>query len=290
MAVVSALVGLGVLVTGREMVRLHPYQHVYFNALVDRTTPEYLRTHYVLDPWMTSCREGLDFLRRRYPITTVYVQNSRQVHAGRLTLPKADRPRLALVQEDADVQIQCGKALQSTRFKGPPIRGLRSADRGIITELSPENALYVRKVYNSTLLTVTGLMTVPDRRQSVTLRAEDTYRGATTGRLLAKGMFDIYMYPGTRLLGYARRRCTPPDTRPWFFLHIVPVDEEALPTHRRQYGFDNRDFTFQRRGKQVAGRCWATVELPAYEIARIRTGQYNEQGRLWETEMVRPLP
>ena len=72
-AMVFALVGLGVLVTGWEMVRLHPHQHVYFNMLVDRTTPEYLRTHYQMDPWKVSCREGLDFLRRRYPATTVYV-------------------------------------------------------------------------------------------------------------------------------------------------------------------------------------------------------------------------
>ena len=270
---VSALAGLGVLVTGGEMVRLHPHQQVYFNALVDRTTPESLRTRYVLDSWGLSCREGLEFLRRRYPATTIYVSDYFRARAALPTLSRADREWLMPAHHRiADVHLSCGRDLQNKEG------------------LSPENVLYVRKVYDSTLLRVTARVTVPERRQSVTARAENTYRGATAGRLLAKGMFDLYTYPGTRLLGYARRRCTVPDTRPRFFLHIVPVDEQDLPTHRRQYGFDNRDFTFQSRGKQVAGRCWTTVELPAYEIARVRTGQYTAQRRLWETELVRPLP
>ena len=276
---VSILAGLGVLVTGGEMVRLHPHQQVYFNALVDRTTPEYLRTHYTLGTRANSCREGLEFLRRQYPATTVYVPNSYAMYLGWITLPPADRARLALVRgaETVDFQILCGKELQTRETL-------------LVEDAVHEETRYVRKVYNNTLLRVTARVTVPDRKQSVTSKAGDTYQGATAGQLLAKGMFDIYTYPGTRLLGYARRSCTLPDTRPWFFLHIVPVNEQKLPAQRHQYGFDNRDFAFQRRGKQVAGRCWTTVELPAYEIARIRTGQYNEQGRLWETELVRPLP
>ena len=264
-----ALAGLGVLVTGGEMVQLHPHQQVYFNRLVDRTTPEYLHTHYVTDPWRVSCREGLEFLRRRYPATMIYVSGERDSS----TLPQADRGWLmSAPHKNADVHISCGQALQGEKSR------------------SLENVMYVRKVYNNTLLRVSARVTVPDRNRSVLHRAENTYRGATAGRLLAKGMFDIYTYPGTRLLGYARRSCTSSDTRPGFFLHIVPVDEQDLPAYRHRYGFDNRDFAFQRRGKQVAGQCWTSVELPAYEIARIRTGQYNEQGRLWETELGGPLP
>ena len=270
---VSALAGLGLLVTGVEMVQIHPHQQVYFNALVDRTTPEYLHTHYLLDPWKNSCREGLEFLRRRYPATTIRVRRHTRLEMDLSALPQEERGWFARGPNMAgDVAIACGQPLQEKEIK------------------QYESVLYVRKVYDNTLLRVTARVTVPDRRQSVTARAENTYRGATTGRLLAKGMFDLYTYPGTRLLGYARRRCTVPDTRPRFFLHIVPVDEQDLPTYRRQYGFDNRDFTFQSRGKQVAGRCWTTVELPAYEIARVRTGQYTAQRRLWETELVRPLP
>ena len=286
---VFALVGLGVLVTGREMVRLHPHQHVYFNGLVDRTTPESLRTHYVLDPWMVSCREGLDFLRRRYPDTAVYVENSWPVYLGWLTFPGADRVWLRMVEKDADVQIKCGKSLQSTNsLESPLIKLPFEADSGIITKLSLENTMYIRKVYNSTLLTVTGLVTVPDRQWSIVHRVENTYRGAVSGRLVSKAAFDIYTYPGSRMLGYARNGCTSPDTRPTFFVHIDPVDGEDLPVYRRQYGFDNLDFTFSDRGRKVEGKCWAYVVLPDYEIARIRTGQSTESGRIWETDLSWP--
>ena len=94
-------------------------------------------------------------------------------------------------------------------------------------------------------------------------------------------MIDIYTYPGSRILGYAWDKCRASDVRAPFFLHIVPVDEQELPAQRRVYGFDNLDFFFLDRGKQGAGRCWTTVGLPAYEVARIRTGRYHEQEPNW---------
>ena len=270
---VYALVGLGMLATGREMVRLHPHQQVYFNALVDRTTPEYLRTHYTMDPWKVSCREGLDFLRRRYPDTTVTVYMPVR-GVGWIMLPPADRGWLVPVRGEgsAELTVVCGSDLQKS--KG----------------LSLENALYVRKVYNSTLLTVRARVTVPDRQRRVAHRVENTYRGAVSGRLVRTAPFDVYTYPGSRLLGYARRGCTGADVESAFFVHVVAEDERALPAARRQYGFENRDFLFFRRGKRVGGECWTTVELPAYEIARIRTGQYDAGGKLWEVELAGPLP
>ena len=274
---VYALAGLGVLVTGVDMIQIHPHQYVYFNRLVDRTTPEYLRTHYSLDSNGCACREGLEFLRRRYPATTVYVSGFFTMTRALKILPQADRVWLIPVHHTPDVHISCGSALQKQEKKK------RTS--------APENVLYVRKIYNNTLLTVTARVTVPDRKRSVASMSADTYRGATDGRLMEQAMFDIYTYPGSRILGYARDQCRAADVRAPFFLHIVPVDAQELPAQRRQYGFDNRDFTFQRRGKQVAGRCWATVELPAYEIARVRTGQYTRRGeQLWGTELVGPIP
>ncbi len=271
---VAGLAGLGVLATGVDMVRLHPHQRVYFNALVDRTTPEALRNSYTMNTGATSCLEGLAFLRRRYPATTVSVSGYHQASRQLQTLPRADRVWLMPVHREADVHISCGATFQKRKVR----------------EAALQNALYVRKVYNNTLLTVTARVTVPDRNRSVAYRSADTYRGATDGRLMEQAMFDLYTYPGSRILGYARDRCRAADTVAPFFLHIVPVDAQDLPAQRRRYGFDNLDFTFPRRGKQGAGRCWATVELPAYGIARVHTGQYTEQGWLWETELVGPLP
>ena len=68
-----------------------------------------------------------------------------------------------------------------------------------------------------------------------------------------------------------------------FFLHVDPVDRNDRPAGRRQY--DNLDFKFQDRGAVDVERCVAVVELPSYEIAGFRTGQYVPgEGRLWEGE------
>ena len=270
---VAALAGLGLLVTGWEMVRLHPHQHVYFNELVDRTTPEYLSHSYVMAPWQLLCREGLEFLRRRYPATTVSVAGYHQASRHLQILPRTDRAWLMPARHTADVKITCGRAVMKKRTS------------------ASEHVLYVRKIYNNTLLTVTARVTVPDRNRSVAYRVADTYRGTTDGRLRSQARFAIYTYPGSRILGYARETCRTADIAARFFVHIVPVNEQGLPAHRRRYGFDNLDFFFLDRGKRVEERCWATVELPAYEIARVRTGQYTRSGKqLWGTELVGPLP
>ena len=289
--VVYALVGLGVLVTGREMVRLHPHQQVYFNALVDRTTPESLRTTWRLDPWLVSCREGLDFLRRRYPGTTVYIKSSAPVYISWVTLPQADRTRLVLVETGPRVAVRWLQPVDRAQF----VPGEGSFDVQLLCgqdlqrqkELSSENVLYVRKVYNSTLVQVAGMVTVPDRERALAHRT-DSYLGVTSGRLVRKAGFELYRYRHSRRLGYAKKGCPASDVQAPFFLHVVPVVAAELPAARRQFGFANLDFSFSPSGYREKGKCWTTVELPAYAIARIRTGQYNEQGRLWETELIWP--
>ncbi len=131
----SALVGIGLLVTVVEMVRLHPHQQVYFNVLVDRTTPGYLRTQYEMDPRMDTCREGLKFLRRRYPGTTIHVRDSWPTRKAWLTLPREDRLQLVLVREGPDYRIYCGKDLY-------------------LKKKAFENTVYTYKAYNNTLVTV----------------------------------------------------------------------------------------------------------------------------------------
>ena len=75
-----------------------------------------------------------------------------------------------------------------------------------------------------------------------------------------------------------------------FFLHLIPVDVDDLPDHRKQYGFDNLDFHFDDYKLLLTERPVAVRELPAYDIAGIRTGQSlaNEDGSytiLWEGEI-----
>ena len=132
-----ALVGVGMAVTAAEMVRLHPHQQAYFNFLVDRRTPEHLRTQYEMDPRHDICREGLAYLLRRHPQTAVRVLDGYAVNKGWVTFPKEDRERLILVREAEDFRITCGKML-------------READAAI-----SDDAVFSRKLYNSTIVRVT---------------------------------------------------------------------------------------------------------------------------------------
>ena len=263
------LVGIGVMVTVVEMVRIHPHQHTYFNFLVDRTTPEYLRTRYQMDHEMNACREGLEFLRGRYPDTSVYVRNSTAIKDCWITLPMEDRARLILVEKGADFRIFCGKMF----WKEPTA--------------SLSDVIHVRKMYNNTISTVAAMVTVPEKDLRVLHRIDD-YREVVSGQLVKQTVFSLYIYPDSRVLGYARNGCLGSD--PWarFFLHVYPVDEHDLPEIRRQYGFDNLDFALFRRGRWIDEQCWATVILPNYAISSIRTGQYTRRGRIWETDLVLP--
>ena len=92
--------------------------------------------------------------------------------------------------------------------------------------------------------------------------------------------FDVYLTE-TGLL-YVNDRCE--DNEAPFFLHLYPVDKSDLPLDREEYGYDNRDFPFNHRRVEAGGRCAAVQILPSYEISTIRTGQYTDEGRIWEGE------
>ena len=103
--------------------------------------------------------------------------------------------------------------------------------------------------------------------------------GATAG-----AGFELYRQ-GKRLI-YYREGCAAGDTAARFFLHITPEHTGDLPLERWQYGFESRDFHFGRRGGQrLDGQCLATVELPEYVIAELRTGQEG----YWEFRGLTPV-
>ena len=94
-----------------------------------------------------------------------------------------------------------------------------------------------------------------------------------------RSVFDVHLL-GKRLI-YFKQPCRRDDKDAQFFLHVVPADERDLPSGRREYGFDNLDFRMEEPTK-AEGRCAAVRRLPDYPIAEIRTGQFTDEGRLWE--------
>ena len=106
--------------------------------------------------------------------------------------------------------------------------------------------------------------------------------------LVAEDHYDIYLRDGKWLV-YRRQSCAEEDMQALFFLHAVPVDPLMLPEERTAAGYDNLDFGFAEAGTFMSdGSCVAQGWLPAYDISRIRTGQYDASGRLWGVEFEMP--
>ena len=99
------------------------------------------------------------------------------------------------------------------------------------------------------------------------------YRSIVADEPIIRSVFDVYLRNNT--LTYFKEPCKPGDTEANFYLHLFPTDEKDLPEPRKQYGFDNHDFSFNSLGKHFGEKCMATIQLPDYEIDRIRTGQFT---------------
>ena len=112
---------------------------------------------------------------------------------------------------------------------------------------------------------------------------DSTFDWIATQEPLIDSVFDVYLSDG-RII-YARQPCHPDDANTPFVLHIIPDNLDDLPDHRTS-GFDNYDFDFDNRGVVSDDKCLAIVDLPSYEIASIRTGQWDREQdlHLWLQE------
>ena len=101
------------------------------------------------------------------------------------------------------------------------------------------------------------------------------YRTTVSTEPLAGKEFGAYF--DDRTMYYLKEPCElGADTDARFFLHVYPIDENDLPDHRRQYGFDNLDFDFLERGLVFDGKCLARFVLPQYAVSKIVTGRFGE--------------
>ena len=114
-----------------------------------------------------------------------------------------------------------------------------------------------------------------------TAAIEEAYRSITAGKPVVRASFDVYLIKNE--LTYVKEPCAPADTEPHFFLYLIPADANDLPAARKQYGFDNLDFHFDRdNGGRFGGKCLVTRPLPDYQITSIRTGQFIPgEGPIW---------
>ena len=120
-----------------------------------------------------------------------------------------------------------------------------------------------------------GSYDIPDYSQYQAI-----YDMAQATEPVVQSHFNVHLDQNT--LFYIKEQCETADLEARFFLHITPVNRNDLPEERQQFTFDNLDFNFSQHGGIVGQKCAAQVQLPEYEIAGIRTGQYIPgEGGLW---------
>ena len=249
----------GLITTLTAMAALHPHQYVYFNALVDTKTPGALGERYAMDYWYQAHRQLLEHLLARYPDDTprVWIKESRPAWI----LPSSDRGRITRVSApDTDFYLNTYFHYRRDTPEPPKFHSIQAYGSDIGFIIAPNSDAY-RDYYRAEYNDVTA-----------------------NGTLLARTAFDIYAHNGA--LHYLSANCVPllADADARVFLHIIPSDPADLPSDRREYGFENRDFWFARHEDFVThtaffnGKCVIQRPLPDYAIERIRTGQSAAAG------------
>ena len=242
------------------MTRLHPYQGVYFNFLVDRTTPEHLRTQYTMRQISAAGLDAMRHLERRRLSTSPCVAGAQM---NRRLLPEAQRKRMRCRGRRADFVI---------RFHG---------GTGVYSPETHAPTVWIRKAYGSTIASVYGLnpALLDDSRLHAS-RFRETYRSLTQGVPAARAHYDVRFDAARGALAYARAPCVPADLVARFFLHVVPVDADDLPDDQVRYGFEHRDFNLPELAL-FDGKCLVTMRLPEYAVDHVRTGQTEKNGDVW---------
>ena len=230
------LVGLGLGLVLLQLAQLHPLQYSYFNFLVDRITPEHLRTQYRLDYWELAFRDGLEHLLERHP-TEALVVGVEWKHTE--TLPPAARRRLR--------RAAAG----------------RRADYELTNDFAPSrpdlafNSVY-RRFYHNALVAVRPLDSAR-MTPAATAAYRELYRQALAAEPIIRGDYAVYLN-GKRLT-FIRENC-PPDSRDaWLGVKIFPHDPENLPPGLRD-GYSYATYGNQR--VRLGDTCLAILQLPDY--------------------------
>ena len=163
-------IGLGLIILA--MTQIHPLQDLYFNFLVDRTTPEYLRTQYQLRSPNVPAAAAREYLRQRHPDETVAVRGYQGQPGFQQNFAAADYA-LFHIRDDGH---------QDLAFNGLP----------------------VGRLYNNTLFAVKPLRAA---RMSAAAWAtyQEFYRQAVAGEPILRAAYDVYLQG--RTLTFVRENC-----------------------------------------------------------------------------------
>ena len=262
--------GLGVVVV--QMAQIHPNQHLYFNFLADRKTPERLRSRYATDYYFMAMRQGYEHILRQGPASAINMRPQ-----GKAPSPRRINPHVQILPAAARSRFTYDRSRDPDFYLA---RNARIPPPSVLKDSFPP-VLHRFKVYNNTMLTVS----TPDLSR-VDPAVADEYRAlhqaATAGAPAAQaGGFDVYLH--SKRLAWVKEACEPGVLKHEFRLKFYPANARHLPDHLRKQGY----FEFSVRGVRFDGKCLGATRLPDFALARIRLWQSAVLGGdlLWETEI-----
>ena len=234
--------GAGLAATLASMALIHPNQQVFFNFSVDRVTPDYLQTQYVMDYWRHPMLQALEWLSDNanlLPAKTAPVGRARTLvtQENIAFLPDAARARIA---------GNTGFTLV-THVAGSGGAWARSA-----------RALRRAQVYGNTILTI--------ERKDDLQAVYDASRGREPDVVAA---YDVHHLDGAVAL--VMEPCAPAYIENvTAALRVAPVDPRDLPPWREGKRDESRGFFLANHGAYFYGKCVASLPLPDYPIAEFR--------------------
>ena len=251
------LTGLGLALVLLQITQLHPLQSLYFNFLVDRNTPEYLRTRYFMESVNIGFGAALGYLLKQHPGETLTV---RGINAGEwAALPPAARQRLRL-----------------------PAGG-RSADYELPYEHDPSqpdlafNSVYPRRPYHNTSIILRPLDSARMTPAAVAAYRE-IYRLAVVGAPIIRADYNVYRH-GPRLT-FVKENCPPggPDVR--FAARTYPPPPPSINRETE------RPSSFANLRVRLDELCLAVLQLPDYirgdlVISQTHLGRFRPTSRVW---------
>jgi len=270
---ICAAAALGLALTAREMVRIHPLQNIYFNQFVDRETPEYLRSRYDMSYWGISNLQGLEFLMDEYPDERVNVKTHwpPTVHSARI-LPKEDRERVGYGFPDFYITHYHEHFRISGVYAEP--------FAPVIHEL---------RVYGNAIMSVAAVnldMADDETRAAYREMKRETLAG---GEPVIRAEWDVYLRDGA--LVYLKEPCAEDDTRGVFNLDVSPgLGWEAADAARRR-ARGTLAFMFEQYGVRLDGGCMIRRPLPDYPIAGVETARwipFSDSGAIWYDSALLP--
>ena len=239
MAAVYGAAGAGLATAALSAGLIHPNQQEYFNFLVDRVTPERLRSQYAMNYWGATLWQGLRWIAAQPAESSAApsaITGSHAVPARRLNnamvLPESARARLA-------------NAVPFDFVSGGRISSWSRSSR----------ELHRVKVYANTL-------TIIESRDDL----QEVYEAVRGREPVTADAFDVHRVDGA--LALVMEPCAPAFIdRVSVFLRAFPVDAGDLPAWREGKAFEPRYFDLRNYGAYFEGKCVASLPLPAYPVA-----------------------